>query len=64
MDGNKVIGDFSNIPKELSCFRIAFFFHFLDFSKPLLINNNTVDLLNESEIPERLNGMITYEPYD
>lgn len=44
-----------------SDFRLVFFFHYLDFSKPLFTPFGSVSLPRERQLPERL-AFIEYDP--
>jgi len=43
--------------------RVAFYFHYLDFNKPLNTPVGDIDLIKETNKPERLNFMVYEPPY-
>lgn len=63
-DGTKIIGDDFDQPKELVSFRIVFFFHYLDISKPLISQYGLINLTEIKELPERLKKLIEYREVD
>lgn len=63
-NGTKIIGDDIERPKNLVSFRVVFFFHFLDVSKPLISQYGLMDLIEIEELPERLKKLIEYESID
>ena len=62
--GDKMIGDSLNIPENCNYTRILFFFHYLDFKKPLLTHIGNLDLTNPISIPDRLKNLIIYNKPD
>lgn len=58
--GTRIIGDYFNIPEDEQT-RLAFFFHFLDFQKPLITPFGNVILNQPNKLPERLKSIIKYE---
>ena len=66
-DGTKIIGDVMLDEHEdrfqTGNVRIAFFFHYLDFSKPLRTPFGPVQLPEVTKRPERLK-MMKYDPVD
>jgi hypothetical protein len=44
--------------------RVVFFMHFLDFTKPIKIEDQDIVLPEPSEFPERLKDIISYESLD
>ena len=63
-EGNEIIGDDFEKPNGLTRFRLVFFFHYLDFNKPLISQYGLIKLKNVTELPERLSKIIEYEPID
>jgi hypothetical protein len=63
--GDEVLADDYDAPKRPELWRgdmrLAFFFHYLDFERPLRTPFGEVQLPAESELPERL-SMLEYEP--
>jgi len=62
--GEKIIGDYAEIPNAQTTTRLVFFFHFLDFSKPLFTPSGTVRLTSPTSLPQRLADLIKYEKPD
>lgn len=62
--GEKIIGDYFNIPKGGDKTRLLFFFHDIDFSRPLLTQEGALPLTNPTSLPERLKDKLTYERPD
>lgn len=62
--GTKIIGDDFDKPKELVSFRIVFFFHYLDISKPMISQYGLINLTEAKELPERLKKLIEYGEVD
>lgn len=64
-DGTKVIGDFINQP-DLTAdkSRITFFMYYVDFNKPLISQYGEIHLTKPAPMPERLSGIIEFEPAD
>ena len=62
--GEKVIGNDFEIPQEQTRTRLLFFFHFLDFGKPLLTQFGQVSLTPPSTLPLRLRNLIRYKKPD
>lgn len=67
IQGEKILADYFSVKEKpelwMGNVRIAFFFHYLDFSKPLITPFGLVTLSNESLIPNRL-AEIEYESPD
>jgi len=63
-NGEKVIGDFAEIPQGQKKTRLVFFFHFIDFSKPLLTQSGQLTLIKPITLPLRLKDLINYEKPD
>jgi hypothetical protein len=63
-NGEEVIGDYFDIPKGSAKTRLLFFFHNIDFSKPLLTQYEKVNLTKPTPLPERLRGKVKYESPD
>ena len=63
-EGNEIIGDDFEKPNGLTRFRLVFFFHYLDFNKPLISQYGLIKLKHATELPERLSKIIDYEPID
>ena len=60
--GTEVTGDWLKEPiNSKDNTRLAFFFHFLDFGKPLETPFGEIALKQPTEIPARLQGLIEYE---
>ena len=64
LEGEKIIGDDFEKPNDLNKFRIAFFFYYLDLSKPLISQFGLIRLINTVGMPDRLNNLIDFEPVD
>lgn len=64
LSGTKLIGDDFNKPKELLSFRVVFFFHYLDISKPMISQYGQINLTKVKELPERLERLIEYREVD
>lgn len=62
--GDEIIGDYTDIPQDRLKTRLLFFFHYLDFTKPLLTQHGKLDLTNPTSLPERLRGKVKYEQPD
>jgi len=63
--GTEVTGDWLNEPVDSNeKTRLAFFFHFLDFDKPLETPFGKIVLQQPTVIPERLEGLVEYEEPD
>ncbi len=61
-EGTEVTGDWLDSPKDTSDFtRLAFFFHFIDFEKPLITQDGEMELRAPEKIPERISSIIEYE---
>ncbi|MBW3623892.1 MAG: hypothetical protein KY468_10845 [Armatimonadetes bacterium] len=64
-EGDQIIGDYYEKPGiQEAPTRIAFFFHYLDFEKPLLTSLGPVPLPAPVEMPHRLASLIEYEEVD
>ncbi|MBN2394939.1 MAG: hypothetical protein JXC36_00565 [Candidatus Atribacteria bacterium] len=61
-EGNEIIGDDFDRPNGLTRFRLVFFFHYLDFNKPLLSQYGLIKLKQVTDMPVRLSKIIEYEP--
>jgi hypothetical protein len=62
--GEKIIGDFLEQPSESDLTRIIFFFHNLDFDKPLQTPYGQLKLTQPIDMPRRLNALVKYESPD
>jgi hypothetical protein len=62
--GEKIIGDYLDIPLTKTTTRIIFFFHFINFSKPLLTQYGELHLSIPTQLPERLKDKLVYEKPD
>jgi hypothetical protein len=62
--GEKIIGEWFEIPATGDKTRMIFFFHHLDFSKPLLTPFGPLPLKKPTHLPERLRSKIKYESPD
>lgn len=62
--GDKIIGEWMDIPTNESKTRMAFFFHYLDFNRPLKTQFGQIKLTNPTVMPERLRRIIKYEKPD
>ena len=62
--GDNVIGEFMDIPANESKTRVVFFFHYLDFSKPLKTQFGQVELIKPTIMPERIKKLVKYENPD
>jgi hypothetical protein len=62
--GEKIIGDYFDIPKDENKTRLVFFFHDIDFSKPLLTQEGQLTLTQPTLLPDRLKDKLTYESPD
>lgn len=62
--GEKVIGDYFDIPKAGGKTRLVFFFHDIDFSRPLLTQEGQLTLTKPTSLPDRLKDKLTYERPD
>ena len=63
-NGEKVIGDYFDIPQGQAKTRLVFYFHFVDFDKPLLTQLGQVSLARPTTLPSRLRDLIRYEKPD
>lgn len=63
-EGEKIIGDYFDIPKHKSKTRLLFFFHDLNFSKPLLTQQGELNLTKPTLLPTRLENKVKYENPD
>lgn len=63
-EGNKIIGDDFDKPNGLTRFRLVFFFHYLDFNKPLICQYGLINIKQATDLPDRLSKIIEYEPID
>ncbi|WP_190810383.1 hypothetical protein [Flagellimonas sp. S3867] len=64
-NGSSIIGDDFDKPTGLNKFRVVFFFHYLDFNKPLICQYGLVEMNNQvTELSDRLKGIIKYESID
>lgn len=62
--GEKIIGNDFYIPLKEVTTRIIFFFHYLNFSKPLLTQYGELRLSEPTQLPDRLKDNLTYEKPD
>jgi hypothetical protein len=62
--GEKIIGEWFEIPAAGDKTRMIFFFHHIDFSKPLLTPNGSLTITKPTLLPDRLRGLIKYESPD
>lgn len=62
--GEKIIGDCYDIPKRGDTTRLIFFFHNIDFSRPLLTQEGHVTLTKPTVLPDRLKDKLPYESPD
>jgi hypothetical protein len=64
-DGTVIIGDWLDLPEEISDdTRVVFFLHFLDFTKPLLTPFGEIELKLPEVTPDRLSSIKKYERPD
>jgi hypothetical protein len=63
-NGEKVIGDYFDAPKGGRKTRLVFFFHDIDFSRPLLTQEGQLTLTMPTSLPDRLRDKLTYERPD
>jgi len=61
-DGSSVISEYDRPPGGF--LRVAFFLHFFDSRKPLNTSYGEVCIPEPTVMPERLSGIIRYEPVD
>ncbi|MCH2032292.1 MAG: hypothetical protein MK202_02135 [Tenacibaculum sp.] len=62
IEGTRITGDYMDSPTDTSNFtRLVFFFHFLDFDKPLLTQYGELELSNPEKVPERISSIIEYQ---
>ncbi len=60
--GTEIIGDWLDLPKVLTdTTRLIFFFHLIDFNKPLLTPFGAIDLKRPASMPYRLTTLSKYE---
>ena len=59
--GEKIIGDYFDIPNDGNKTRLIFFFHDIDFSRPLLTQEGQLTLTRPTSLPDRLKDKIIYE---
>lgn len=62
--GEEIIGDYFDIPTGLATTRLLFFFHDINFSKPLLTQDGPINLPRPTSLPARLRDKIKYERPD
>jgi hypothetical protein len=62
--GEEIIGDYFDIPKDELKTRLLFFFHNLNFSKPLLTQDGQLNLTKPTSLPKRLQEKVKYERPD
>jgi len=62
--GETIIGDYFDIPKDGDKTRLVFFFHDLDFSRPLLTQQRELALTKPTLLPDRLKDKLIYESPD
>ncbi len=59
--GTEIIGNWLDEPKYLTHMtRLTFFFHYLDFSKPLITPFGDIDLKSPESMPARLSSILKY----
>jgi len=63
-NGEEIIGDYFDVPKDGTTTSLLFFFHNLNFSKPLLTEGRQLTLIQPTSIPLRLRDKIKYESPD
>jgi hypothetical protein len=63
-DGEEVIGDFCCEPPKTDHYRVGFFLHFYDASKPLETSWGPINLPEMVELPNRLAKLMPYSPVD
>ncbi len=63
-NGEKVIGDYCEVPQDQAKTRLVFYFHFVDFDKPLMTQHGQVSLTMPTSLPSRLIGLIQYDKPD
>jgi len=62
IEGDTVIGDWFNAPKEVTdSTRLVFFLHFVNFKQPLISPFGDIGLMLPTAMPERLSAIIQYE---
>jgi hypothetical protein len=64
LDGNSLLVEGWTEPPETGDFRVAFFMHFWDETKPLLTSYGELPCPSVSEMPERLKRLVPYQPVD
>ena len=62
--GENIIGDYFDIPKGGEKTRLVFFFHDIDFSRPLLTQQGQLVLKKPILLPDRLKDKLVYESPD
>ena len=63
--GDKVIGDFLNLPLNDNIpTRLIFFLYFINFDLPLITQFGVVELQSAIKLPKRLESIITFEDVD
>lgn len=62
--GEKIIGDYADIPGSGDQTRLIFFFHYLDLTAPLLTQYGQLTLTKPTQLPDRLKGKLPYESPD
>ena len=63
-NGEEIVGDYFDVPNDGATTRLLFFFHNLNFSKPLLTPGGQLALTQPTSIPFRLRDKIKYESPD
>ncbi len=62
LTGEKIIGDYFDLPKTSEGLtRLTFFIYYLDTSKPLQTPFGEIQLIEVTDIPERIRNIIQYE---
>ena len=62
--GEEIIGNYFDLPKEKTKTRLIFFFHDLNFSRPLLTQYGPCILVKPTRLPPRLKDKLIYERPD
>jgi hypothetical protein len=63
-EGEKLIGDDFEKPKDIERFRVVFFFYFLDFTKPLISQFGLIKITDSQILPDRLKRIIDFKQVD
>jgi len=64
VDGESLLVDRWSEPPESGDLRVAFFMHYWDSGRPLLSSYGAITCSPAKEMPERLRGLVPYEPLD